>query len=175
MTSLLCVSAGCPCPLDPLGGPRGGSSMPFPILHSCSAKGGCEVCILPMSPYVQNMTSSHLSAPSWHSSPSPHQPPEPLTLHFLCRVSQSTSWSSRDVPTPLGSEESELVPCVLEALRELKSAPWCRHVVKVPLSSALLGASSTPPRQPAYHGPTVAPSGQWSTVSWICTLGLKQE
>ena len=34
---------------------------------------------------------------------------------------------------------------------------------QVPLSSPLLGASSTPPRQPAYHGPTVLPSGQWST------------
>ena len=64
MTSLLCVSAGCPCSMDPLALPRAGSSMPLPVLHSPSAKGGCEASTRLMPPYVHNMTCSPLSAPS---------------------------------------------------------------------------------------------------------------
>ena len=55
MMSLPCVPAGCPYPLDPLAGPRAGSSMPFPVPHSPSAKGGCEVSTVPMSPYAHHM------------------------------------------------------------------------------------------------------------------------
>ena len=62
------------CPLDPLAGPRAGSSKPFLVLHSPSAKGGCEESTVPMSPYAHNMPFSSLPVPARHSSPSPHQP-----------------------------------------------------------------------------------------------------
>ena len=78
---------------------KGEPSMPFSALHSPWARGGCEGCTIPMSPYAHNIARFLLTAPAWHSaghspgweSPgnqltitSPHQPPQPPHLHFPC-------------------------------------------------------------------------------------------
>ena len=44
----LCLGRLFPDPLDPLAGPRAGSSMPFPVLTT-PQKDGCEVSFIPWS------------------------------------------------------------------------------------------------------------------------------
>ena len=60
----LCLCRLFPDPLDPLAGSMVDSSMPFPVLHSPSAKGGCEVSTVPMSPYAHHMPFSSLPVPA---------------------------------------------------------------------------------------------------------------
>ena len=90
MTSLLCVSAGCPCPQDPLAGPRAGSSMLFPVL-TAARKDRCEGSFVPWS-HVSTHICSAPSDPSRHPaltrypnfSPSPsHAAPQMAPGHIL--------------------------------------------------------------------------------------------
>ena len=82
----LCLCRLFPDPLDPLAGSMVDSSMPFPVLHSPSAKGGCEVSTVPMSPCPHmpitclflllflSLPDTHHPALTSHTNPSPSTP-----------------------------------------------------------------------------------------------------
>ena len=166
MTSLLCVSAGCPCPQDPLEGPRAGSSMLFPVppgrigVRGASSPG-------PMCPHA--FVLLRLTLPDTQPSPDTptSHPPLPMLLHrwppgHILRLQARPLF-----PEQRGVCAGSMCPRTTQGTQTCSQVQACSQgSLKLPSP----GDSQPLPGHPAYHGNTVPPSGRRSMVSWICSL-----